>query len=160
MGIAPQQWQIGPAMPLGSNPNPMLAFQASVLRDLAHKPSRLGTPETHPRTLAATQEETVLLGAAQKPQSRRNLHASLKPPPPLVPPHPGTKLDSAMLPDTYPQLSPEGSPPQHCQIGPAMALGPKPNPRSGIQASVPRGLAPKPVRLGMSETHANTLPAA
>ncbi|VCX38055.1 unnamed protein product, partial [Gulo gulo] len=46
-------------MPLGPNPNPRLAFQASVPGSLTPKPSRLGTPEQHPRTPSATQEETV-----------------------------------------------------------------------------------------------------
>ena len=41
-----------------------------------------------------------------------------------------------------------------------MPLGLNPNPRLGVQASIPRGLTPKPARLGMPETHTGSLPAA
>lgn len=41
-------------------------------------------------------------------------------------------------------LSPTGNPPQHRQLGPAMPLGPNPNPGLGSQASIHRGLATSP----------------
>lgn len=65
---------MGSVMLLGPNPNPMLGFQASILRGLAPKPSTLGTPETHTRNPPSNQKETMLFGAAQNPQNGRNLH--------------------------------------------------------------------------------------
>lgn len=81
MGCPRQYWQIRQAMTLGPNHNPRLGFQASIHRSFSSKPSRLGTPETHPRSLFATQEETMSFLAAQNPQNRRDLHAFLRPPP-------------------------------------------------------------------------------
>lgn len=73
-------------MTLGPNLNPGLGSQASIPRGLALKPSRLGTPEPNRMTLLATQEDTVLLGAAGNTQSSRNLHTHLRPPSPRAPP--------------------------------------------------------------------------
>lgn len=72
---------------------------------------------------------------------------------------PGLNPDSAKPPDACCQLSPEVSPPQHHQIRPAMPLGPKPNQSLGLQASIPKGLAPKPPRLRTPEKQPMTLPA-
>ena len=62
-------------------------------------------------------------GALQNPQVERNLHATLRSPPASV-----ASLDknseSDMPPDTHPEVSPPGSPPQHQQIEHAMPLGP------------------------------------
>ena len=71
---------------LGPNSNPRLGFPASKPRGLSHKPSRLGTPEPNIRSPPTTQMKTVPFGAAQNPQTRRSLHASLRPPPKSVAP--------------------------------------------------------------------------
>lgn len=63
------------------------------------------------------------------------------------------------LSELYPQISPLGILPQHWQIRPVMPLGPNPNTRLGFQASIPRGLFPKPSRLRAPESHPWSLPA-
>ena len=62
-------------------------------------------------------------GALQNPQGGRNLHATLR-----TPPASGSSLDTNseadVPPDTRPEVSQPGSPPQHQQIEHAMPLGP------------------------------------
>lgn len=65
---------------LGPNPNPRLGFQASVPRDLAPKPSRMGNSEPHPRTPPATLDETVPFRTAQKLGAREDCMPPLRPP--------------------------------------------------------------------------------
>ena len=77
---------IGSALTLGPNPNPRLAFQASIHRNWAPKCSRLGNQESHSRIRLLAQEERVLFGAVQCPQSRRFLHMALGHP--YLPPWP------------------------------------------------------------------------
>lgn len=86
---------------VGPNPNHRLGLQASVSRDLVLNPSILGIPETQSRTSPAPQKETLLFGAVQYPQSRRNLHAPLRPPPLSAAPM-YTKPETQ--PDTHPKL--------------------------------------------------------
>lgn len=78
-GVPVSRPAVQPALPLGLNPNPRLGFHASVPRGLGPKPSQLGMTETNSRTLPAIQGNTVPFGAAQNPQSGRNLHCPLKP---------------------------------------------------------------------------------
>lgn len=67
--------------------------------------------------------------------------------------------ESFRPPDSFPELSPQWSPPLREQIGPAMPIGPNSNPSLGFQASSPRVLALKTSRLGNPETQSRTLPA-
>lgn len=107
-GSLPQRRQSGPAMPLGPNPKPSLGFQASVSRVLAPKLSILVTPEPHRRTLCAIWEETMLFGAAQNPQSRKNLRALLRPPPCIAWPL-SIIPDSNEMPDHTLKKDPQGA---------------------------------------------------
>lgn len=144
-------------MPLGPSPKPRTA---SVPRGRVSKPSRLGTHEAPPlMTLPATQEKTVPLGAAQIPQSGRNMHAAPAPRPcSSAAALRATNLETDVMPDPCPQFSPPWSPPQQQKIG-------LPCPQSltltlGLVFSFrPRGLAPKPPRLETKEPDPNTLPA-
>ena len=93
-------------MLLGPNLNP--SFQASIPRDPAPKPFRLGNPEPQPRTLPATQQDTVLFGPAQNPQSRRNLHDSLRPSQYSLP-HRARNMEADAQQDTLTQHTPGSS---------------------------------------------------
>lgn len=70
----------------------------------------------------------------------------------------GLNTETDATPDPHPQRRTPESPPQHGSIGTSMCLGPDPNPRLGSQASIPRGLAPKPSRRGTQEPDPRTLP--
>ena len=133
-GSPPQYQHIRASMPLVLNPYPRLCVQASVALGLAHKLTRLETPETHSGSLPAAYVVMVTFVASQTSEqgitsgSLRQASASE----PLLNKNP----DLHEPPITRPQLSPPWSPPQHWQIRPAKPLGHNPNPSLGFQASI------------------------
>ena len=65
--------------------------------------------------------------------------------------HPGPKPVAIPRPAICPPLHLLGPMSQHCQTGPALAMGPHPNPRLGLLAPIRGSLAPKPFSLWTPE---------
>ena len=126
LGGQPQHWQNGCAMPLGPKPSPRLGVQAYIPRDLVPKPSRLETPELHPRTPLPQSRKHYCLELQKTPQMGRNLHTLLRPPPPSAPKG-TTNMKPHSQPETLPQLYLRKSPiswgPQGSRVGPVQVPG-------------------------------------
>lgn len=84
-------------------PNSQLCFQCSFPPGPVPQALQLGKPESHPMSPPATQEETMPFGAAEDPQSERNLHAPTE----AIPKFratPAEKSEADAQPQPLPQL--------------------------------------------------------
>lgn len=104
----------------------------------------MGTPDPYQRTLCGTQKETMPFSDVPV-RGGKICHAYLRSVPPVE-----TSMDTNTEPDTQsdpcPQLRPPGSSPQCLPLRCDFSLGP--NPRLGLQASVPTAWHPGPMSKG------------